>query len=127
MALTKLGRTWYDTKQITNIIEPNEEVVQTRYSNKTQMRLENGDIIIRNTRLSDIEVPESDSDTVHKIEASERYRPDLVAFRVYNNANLAWVLLSANNMKSFFEFETDVIIRIPEITSLYSSGGVLNK
>ena len=127
MALTNLGKTWYDPTKVLGIIEPNEDTVQSRYSSKTNINLANGDTVIRNLRISDIEIKESDLDTVHKIEAGEEYRPDLVAYKQYNNPNLAWIILSANNMKTIFDFTVDKVIRIPEVTSLYSEGGVLSK
>lgn len=127
MALTQLGKTWYDPKLVLGVTEPSETVAQSRYTLKTQMRLKNQDVVIRNLRISDLYIAESSGDTVHKIEAKEQYRPDLVAYKQYNNPNLAWVILSANNMKSIFDFTTGKIIRIPEVTSLYSSGGVLSK
>ena len=127
MALTNLGKTWYDPSQVTGVIQPTEEVVQDRYSSKTNLSLIDGNTVIRNMRIADIYIPESDGDTVRKIEAGEEYRPDLVAYRQYNNPMLACVILSANNMKSLFEFKVGKIIRIPEITSLYTEGGVLNR
>ena len=127
MALTDLGKTWYDPKLVLGVIEPSNTIAVSRYTLKTQLRLNNEDVVIRNLRISDININKTDGDTVHKIEAGEEFRPDLVAFKQYNNPTLAWVILSANNMKSIFEFKTGLIIRIPEVTSLYSSGGVLNK
>lgn len=127
MALSELGKTWYDPNLVLNIIEPYDAIAESRYTLKTQMRLANQDVVIRNLRVSDIYIAQSPADTMHRIEAKEQYRPDLVAFQQYNNPNMAWVLLAANNMKSIFDFTTDKIIRIPEVTTLYSSGGVLSK
>ena len=127
MALTRLGRTWYDPEQVVSLMEKNEETVQSRYSSKVNMNLKNGDTIIRNLRISDLEIEESDEDVVYKIEPSERYRPDLLALRYYNNPNLAWVLLAANNMKTVFDFKDGIVIRIPNVTSLYTNGGILSK
>lgn len=127
MALTRLGRTWYDPEQVISLMEKIEETVQSRYSSKVNMNLKNGDTIIRNLRISDLEIEESDEDIVYKIEPSERYRPDLLALKYYNNPNLAWVLLAANNMKTIFDFKDGVVIRIPNVTSLYTNGGILSK
>ena len=127
MALTRLGRTWYDPEQVVSLMEKIEETVQSRYSSKVNMNLKNGDTIIRNLRISDLEIEESDEDIVYKIEPSERYRPDLLALKYYNNPNLAWVLLAANNMKTIFDFKDGVVIRIPNVTSLYTNGGILSK
>lgn len=127
MALTRLGRTWYDPEQVVSLMEKIEETVQSRYSSKVNLNLKNGDTIIRNLRISDLEIEESDEDIVYKIEPSERYRPDLLALKYYNNPNLAWVLLAANNMKTIFDFKDGVIIRIPNVTSLYTNGGILSK
>jgi hypothetical protein len=127
MALSKLGKTWYDAYQVDNVIENNEETVSSRYSTKTNLLLNDGKTVIRNLRASDIDVPVSDDDTVYKITPGEEFRPDIVAYREYKDPTLYWVLLSANNMKSIFEFVANKIIRIPEITKLYMDGGVLGK
>lgn len=127
MALSELGKTWYDKNLVKDIIQPQEETVASRYSAKTNLVLQNNDVVVRNLRTSDIYIPESDDDTVYKIDAAEEYRPDLVAFKQYNNPALAWVILSANNMKDIFEFTSGKVIRIPEITGLYTTGGVLNR
>ena len=127
MALSKLGKTWYDAYQVDNVIENNEETVSSRYSTKTNLLLNDGKTVIRNLRASDIDIPISDDDTVYKITPGEEFRPDIVAYREYKDPTLYWVLLSANNMKSIFEFVANKIIRIPEITKLYMDGGVLGK
>lgn len=127
MALTRLGRTWYDPEQVVSLMEKIEETVQSRYSSKVNLNLKNGDTIIRNLRISDLEIEESDEDIVYKIEPLERYRPDLLALKYYNNPNLAWVLLAANNMKTIFDFKDGIVIRIPNVTSLYTNGGILSK
>lgn len=127
MALSKLGKTWYDAYQVDNVIENNEETVSSRYSTKTNLLLNDGKTVIRNLRASDIDIPVSDDDTVYKITPGEEFRPDIVAYREYKDPTLYWVLLSANNMKSIFEFVANKIIRIPEITKLYMDGGVLGK
>lgn len=127
MALSRLGKTWYDAYQVDNVIENNEETVSSRYSTKTNLLLNDGKTVIRNLRASDIDVPVSDDDTVYKITPGEEFRPDIVAYREYKDPTLYWVLLSANNMKSIFEFVANKIIRIPEITKLYMDGGVLGK
>lgn len=127
MALTKLGKTWYDPTRVISLMEKQEGTVQSRYSSKVNLNLVDGNTIIRNLRLSDLEIEESDEDTVHKIEPSERYRPDLLAQEYYNNPILAWVILAANNMKTIFDFKDGIVIRIPNVTSLYTDGGVLSK
>ena len=127
MALTTLGETGFDPKLVESYIESSETIAESRYTLKPQLRLANGDVVIRNLRISDLYIVENTDDTVYKIQAKEQYRPDIVAYKQYNNPNLAWVILSANNMKSIFDFKTDIVIRIPEVTGLYTSGGVLSK
>lgn len=127
MALTKLGKTWYDANVIDNVLENDEMVVTSRYSTKTNLLRKDGNTVIRNLRTRDFYIPESDEDTVHKIKAGEEFRPDVVAFNQYGDASLYWVVLSANRMKDIFEFKADKVIRLPEITRVYSSNGVLGK
>ena len=126
MALTDLGKTWYDPLQVKSVILPDVANIQGRYDNKAQMKLLNEDVIIRNLRMKDIYVASAESDSINTIEAGEEYRPDVVAYNVYRNPLLGWVILSANNMKSIFEFKAGLMIRIPSIDNIYSSGGVLS-
>lgn len=126
MALTQLGKTWYDPQQVKSVILPEIANIQSRYDNKAQMKLLNEDVIIRNLRMKDIYIPASSTDSIHTIEAGEEYRPDVVAYNIYNNSLLGWVILAANNMKSIFEFKAGIMIRVPSIDSIYSNGGVLS-
>lgn len=126
MALTQLGKTWYDPQQVKSVILPEIANIQSRYDNKAQMKLLNEDVIIRNLRMKDIYIPASNTDSIHTIEAGEEYRPDVVAYNIYNNSLLGWVILAANNMKSIFEFKAGTMIRVPAIDSIYSNGGVLS-
>lgn len=127
MALTKLGKTWYDANVIDNVLESDDMVATSRYSYKTNLLRKDGNTIIRNLRKRDFYIPESDEDTVHKINAGEEFRPDVVAQNQYGDATLYWIILAANHMKSVFEFKADKVIRLPEITRVYSSSGVMNR
>ena len=89
--------------------------------------LKNKDTVIRFIRSSDLNVGDPTGNSIHVIEQGERYRPDIVANKMYGNPNLAWVLLTANNMKSIFEFEVTKEIIVPELTQLYTTGGILSR
>jgi hypothetical protein len=126
MALTVLGKTWYDPNQINQVIVPNVSLINSRYDNKTQFINNNGDNIIRNLRETDLKVKSSETDTIHIITPAEEYRPDIVALQYYNNVSLSWVILSANDMKSVLDFTINKSIVIPSVDSIYSQGGVMS-
>ena len=50
MALTKLGKTWYDANVIDNVLESDDMVATSRYSYKTNLLRKDGNTIIRNLR-----------------------------------------------------------------------------
>lgn len=43
-------------------------------------------------------IPKSDSDVTITIQASEDRRPDLIAYNMYQRADLAWLVLQYNNI-----------------------------
>lgn len=128
MALSTLwDKTWYSNKAIETVLIPNTDYYRGRYDLKENLLLKNKDTVIRFIRSSDLNVGDPTGNSIHVIEQGERYRPDIVANKMYGNPNLAWVLLTANNMKSIFEFEVTKEIIVPELTQLYTTGGILSR
>jgi len=55
-----------------------------------------------------------DTDYVIEIRPNESTRPDLVAYRIYNKPELAWLVLQYNNIVDVqTEFVTGVELRLP--------------
>lgn len=53
-------------------------------------------------------------------------RLDLIAAAVYNNASLWWVIAKANYIYDAFQVPAGISLRVPKLSSLYGSGGVLD-
>ena len=128
MALeTKWNKTWYSEKSIDTVLVPNTQFYRGRYDLKENLLLMNKETVIRFIRNTDLYTGDPTGNSIHIIEQGEHLRPDVVAYKMYGNPNLAWVLLAANNMKSIFEFTVTKEIIVPEITQLYSTNGVLSR
>jgi len=119
--------TWYDKSLVQETLNPKVTVIRSRYDNKEQLLLKNSDLVIRNMRRNDLFPGRDSEDTQHKVEGHEAYRPDLIAYNVYGDPRLAWVILSANDLSDIFDLEPGMIITIPSSISLFKSGGVMNR
>ena len=60
------------------------------------------------------QIPTSDSDITITIQNDEQHRPDLVAYRMYGKATLAWIVLQYNNIVDIqTEFVEGKQLRLP--------------
>lgn len=124
----ELIRSWYSEEKVSQILVPNLATWRSRYDLKEQELLTESDTwVIRNMRKADITPQTTSDDIIHIVTAGEQYRPDVIAYNSYGDANLAWVILSANNKSSLFELLVGDEIVIPSIVSLYQSGGILTR
>jgi hypothetical protein len=121
-------REWYSEDLVEKILVPNLDSWRSRYDLKEQELLKDGETwVIRNLRKRDITPAKTSEDIQHIIAPGEHCRPDVVAYNAYGDANLAWVILSANNMSTIFEFRAGLHIIIPSTLSLYQVGGILSR
>ena len=124
---SSLKTDWYSEDLVEKIITPNLATWRSRYDLKDNLLLKDGSLIIRNLRKADM-IPTIDSNsTQHVIEPGEQFRPDIVAYNMYGDARLAWIIMSANNLSDVFDFKTGMLITIPSTTSLYRTGGVMSR
>jgi hypothetical protein len=68
-------------------------------------------------------IPKQTDDVLFKINATYQYRPDLLAFDLYDNAGLWWVFYQRNPntlTKPPLDFVADTQIYVPKITTLRS-------
>lgn len=66
-------------------------------------------------------IPKQTDDSLFKINATYQYRPDLLAFDLYDNAGLWWVFYQRNPntlTKPPLDFKVDTAIYLPKITTL---------
>lgn len=71
-------------------------------------------------------IPKLADDQVWKITQTYQYRPDLLAFDLYQNAGLWWVFYQRNPntlMAPPLDFSADKTIYLPKITTLKSTLG----
>ena len=71
-------------------------------------------------------IPAESDDVLFKINSTYQYRPDLLAFDLYNNAGLWWVFYQRNPntlQKPPLDFKVDTLIYLPKITTLQSALG----
>jgi nucleoid-associated protein YgaU len=117
------------SEEVTNVINPNlsRTKIITRYDGKTRIRLDSGELTLRNLKESDIFAIPSSNDLSHRVTVDEDMRPDLVALRFYGDARLYWVILAANDLRDPGDLKRNMLIRIPSKNSLYGSDGVLAK
>lgn len=68
-------------------------------------------------------IPKLNDDIAFKINQTYQYRPDLLAYDLYDNAGLWWVFYQRNPntlTKPPLDFVVDTVIFLPKITTLRS-------
>jgi len=55
------------------------------------------------------------SDTHAVVPPSWDARPDLVAFELFRNSSMWWLILMSNNIKDPFEFKGNTLIKVPNL------------
>lgn len=71
-------------------------------------------------------IPKQTDDLPFVINQTYQYRPDLLAYDLYENAGLWWVFYQRNPntlTKPPFDFKADTLIYIPKITTLRNTLG----
>jgi len=73
-------------------------------------------------------VPQNPSDVYYEITATYQYRPDLLAYDLYNDPRLWWVFAARNPNRlgpdPYFNFVAGVGIYIPTIDTLRTTLGI---
>ena len=71
-------------------------------------------------------IPRESDDILWEITQTYQYRPDSLAFDLYNNAGLWWVFYQRNPntlQKPPLDFKVDTVIYLPKITTLQTALG----
>lgn len=124
MTQQEIQRSWIST-DCKDVLFRKVSTVRSRYDSKFRIIDENDRVVVRPARGYDVYIPRSRDDSYYVITNADQYRPDILAQRFYNDPRMYWVLLAANNMKTVFEFESGINIRIPAYETIYSGGGVM--
>jgi len=72
-------------------------------------------------------IPKLPDDLQFQINLTYQYRPDLLAYDLYDNATLWWVFYQRNPntlTKPPFDFKADTVIYVPKITTLNAALGI---
>lgn len=71
-------------------------------------------------------IPKESDDLLFKINSTYQYRPDLLAYDLYDNSGLWWVFYQRNPntlQKPPLDFKVDTMIYIPKISTLQTALG----
>lgn len=71
-------------------------------------------------------IPEQSSDTYFRVDNISLNRLDIVAYKCYGFSTYWWVIAMANDIQDPFKLPLDTILRIPQLSSLYADGSVLD-
>lgn len=73
-----------------------------------------------------IDLAASPLDQFYVVPPGEEHRPDMIAYTVYGDPLLWWVILKANNVKDPFNIPANAVLRIPALKSLTGFQGILS-
>ena len=96
-----------------------------RYLNKIKITDSSNNKFVEQIKRSQIYIPESSDDTYYYVDASKRYRPDMISYELYGTPVLYWVILSCNGLKHPLELETGLTVRIPPLQSVLNDERIM--
>jgi nucleoid-associated protein YgaU len=67
-------------------------------------------------------IRESSKDSFYSVESGYENRLDLISYKFYGTPFLWWAIALVNNIVDPLDVGVGVVLRIPEISSIYSSG-----
>lgn len=71
-------------------------------------------------------IKESTKDIFYSVEKGYENRLDLISYKFYNTPFLWWAIATMNHIDNPMVIEAGIVLRIPAISSIYGSGGVLS-
>lgn len=74
----------------------------------------------------DYVIPEKESDLVTYVKEEEVHRLDKLAYRVYKNPLLSWVIARRNRLESMDDLWFGREIKYPPLADIYNNGGIIN-
>lgn len=113
----------YYSDKIKMVLVPTVTKSTSRYKTKYKLTNVDNTTKVRFIRKRDLDF--DDVSSVHVVSNVEEYRPDIIAYKYYGDANYAWVILSANNLKTPYQLLGGMKLVIPSLYSLQGSKGKL--
>lgn len=96
----------------------------SRYSSyRTILNKDYGNIHIES--MNNTFISSNKSDQYYTVTINTKDRLDIIANMFYNNPIYWWIIAKANNMTDAFNVPVDTVLRIPSLSSVYSSKGVI--
>jgi nucleoid-associated protein YgaU len=75
---------------------------------------------------NDVSIVSSSSDNYYTVDASTEDRLDVIANNYYGRASYWWIIALANKIIDPFTISIGTTLRIPPVSSLYESDGVIS-
>lgn len=97
----------------------------SRYRNKIRLNAVNGTQALEFIKRSQLYINKSPKDEYYYVDASKRYRPDLLSFELYGTPELYWVILECNNLNTPLDMETTLTLRVPSLSSIINNRQVI--
>jgi len=110
--------TWFDRecKSVSTQRKGNNEI--DRYKTRYLIETQEGNVQLSFFNKKCMTFEETETTQYFFVSAKYEHRPDLIAYNVYGSALYYWVVLAANNMKSFWDLEVNLTIKLPDLISV---------
>lgn len=76
--------------------------------------------------MNQYSIDKSDDESTYIVGVETTNRLDLVSYRCYSTAKYWWVIALANYIIDPFDVPYGTVLRIPQLSSLYNIGGILD-
>ena len=117
--------TWYSNYIAKATVSKRSTSTLNRYKNKITLTTISGITSYEFIRKSQLYLEPRSDDQYYFVDASKRYRPDVISYEMYGTPVLYWVILSCNNLSSPLEVKTNMTLRIPQLTTLLNNEKVI--
>ena len=108
-----IDSTWYSRNVLALNTFPTDS---TKYAGKTLITDRNGQHI---EFIQKRWFPTTDNnDTLVYIDSRYAYRPDIISVDYYNTPLYAWALLSANGLRSVWQLQAGMYIKLPKLSRI---------
>ena len=126
MANKSLDKEWV-SKEVKEIYYPKYKRIRARYDKKERYRMQDDSLVIRQMKPRDMTPTPTKADLLHKVQGFEHQRPDVLANKYYGDPRMYWIILAANGLRDPLDLTRGMSIRIPDVNSLYTDNGVMNR
>lgn len=113
----KLNQTWF-SPDVISLTDKLEDGLKTsdRYKEKLILSDSHG---IHLQFIQQRWLPKAtQTDPLIYIDAKYQYRPDIISVDYYNTPLFAWAILAANDLRSVWEVEAGMYLKIPDIAAV---------